>query len=72
MPDAAVNEERNREAYELIYMIRSAADIVEQAIRIEDPASKKALQAAAKTLLQNAVDRMDESVATSAADDEED
>ena len=67
------NEERNKEAFEVGDLIHSAANIVEQAIRMEDPDSKKALQAAAKTLLQKAIDRLDESVGTAIADaDEED
>lgn len=65
-------EEKNREAFEVGDLIHSAANIVEQAIRMEDPDSKKALQAAAKTLLQKAIDRLDESVGTAVADDEED
>lgn len=67
-----VNEEKDREAYDLASLIRSAADIAEQAVRNENATSKKALQAAAKTLLQQALDRMDESVGTTIADEEED
>lgn len=67
-----VSEEKEKEAYEVSAMIRSASDIVEQAIRMDDPSSKKALQTAAKTLLQKAIDRLDESVGTAIADDEED
>lgn len=67
-----VNEEKDREAYDLASLIRSAADIAEQAVRNESATSKKALQAAAKTLLQQALDRMDESVGTTIADEEED
>ena len=66
-----VNEEKDREAYDLASLIRSAADIAEQAVRNENAASKKALQAAAKTLLQQALDRMDESVGMTIADEEE-
>ena len=64
-------DEKNKEAYEVGDLIHSAANIVEQAIRIEDPDSKKALQAAAKTLLQKAIDRLDESVGTAVADDDD-
>lgn len=64
-------EEKSREAYEVGDLIHAAANIVEQAIRMEDADSKKALQAAAKTLLQKAIDRLDESVATSIADEED-
>lgn len=62
---------REREAYELSELIHSAGRVVETAIKTEDPASKKALRDAAKTLLQNAIARMDESVATSLADEED-
>lgn len=65
-------DEKNKEAYEVGDLIHSAANIVEQAIRMEDPDSKKALRDAAKTLLQKAIDRLDESVGTEVADDEED
>lgn len=66
-----VNEEKDREAYDLASLIRSAADIAEQAVRNENTNSKTALQAAAKTLLQQALDRMDKSVGTTIADEEE-
>lgn len=66
-----VEDEKNKEAYEVGDLIHGAASIVEQAIRMEDADSKKALQAAAKTLLQKAIDRMDESVATTIADEED-
>lgn len=64
-------DEKNKEAYEVGDLIHSAANIVEQAIRMEDPDSKKALQAAAKTLLQKAINRLDESVGAAVADDED-
>ena len=64
-------EEKNKEAYEVGDLIHSAANIVEQAIRMEDSDSKKALRDAAKTLLQKAIDRLDESVGTAVADDED-
>lgn len=64
-------DEKNKEAYEVGDLIHSAANIVEQAIRMDDPDSKKALQGAAKTLLQKAIDRLDESVGTAIADDED-
>ena len=64
-------EERNKEAFEVGDLIHSAANIVEQAIRMEDPDSKKALQNAAKTLLQKAIARLDESVGASDADEDD-
>lgn len=66
-----VEDEKQKEAFDVSELIHSAARIVEQAIQIDDPASKKALQTAAKTLLQNAIDRMDESVAASIEDEED-
>lgn len=65
-------EIKGREAVDLGELIHSAAGVVEQAIRMDDPKSKRALQEAAKTLLQNAIDRMDESVGAAVADEEED
>lgn len=65
------NEVRDREAWEVGDIIRNAAGIVETAIKTDDSASKKALQVAAKQLLQNAIDRLDESVGTAVADDDE-
>ena len=65
-----VNEEKNQQAWEVGDMIRNAAGLVENAIKVEDAASKKALRDAAKALLKAATDRLDESVGTSI--DEED
>jgi len=67
-----VNEEKDREAWEVSDMIRSAGGIVETALRAEDEASRKALRDAAKTILQQAIARMDESVGASDADEEDD
>lgn len=66
-----VNEEKDREAWEVSDMIRSAGGIVETALRAEDDASRKALRDAAKTILQQAIARMDESVGASDADEED-
>lgn len=66
-----VEDEKSKEAFEVGDMIHAASNIVEQAIRINDPDSKKALQAAAKALLQTAISRMDESVGTAIADEED-
>ena len=65
-------EIKGREAMDLGELIHSAAGVVEQAIRMDDPKSKRALQEAAKTLLQNAIDRMDESIGAAVANIEED
>ena len=67
-----VNEQKDREAWEVSDMIRSAGGIVETALRAEDEASRKALRDAAKTILRQAIARMDESVGASDADEEED
>ena len=66
-----VNEEKDREAWEVSDMIRSAGGIVETALRAEDDASRKALRDAAKTILEQAIARLDESVGESDAEDEE-
>lgn len=66
-----VNEEKDREAWEVSDMIRSAGSIVETALRAEDDASRKALRDAAKTILKQAIARMDESVGASDADEED-
>ena len=58
-------------ADEIGEQLHSAARIIEQAITIDDVASKKALQNAAKVLIDNAMARFDESIGTSVADDED-
>lgn len=63
-------EKRDKEAFEVSDIIRNAANLVEQAIRNDDPASKKALQSAAKILLNQAIARMDESVAAEIDDED--
>lgn len=65
------NEARDREAWEVSDMIRSAGGIVETALRAEDEASRKALRDAAKTILQQAIARLDESVGASDADEDD-
>lgn len=65
-------ERKDREAWEVSDMIRSAGGIVETALRAEDEASRKALRDAAKTILQQAIARLDESVGASDADEEDD
>lgn len=67
-----VSEERDQEAWEVSDMIRSAGNVVENALRAQDEASRKALRDAAKVILQQAITRLDESVGASDADDEED
>ena len=65
------NELKNKEAWEVGDMIRSAGGIVETALRAEDEASREALRDAAKTILQQAIARLDESVGTSDADEDD-
>ena len=65
------NEIRDREAWEVSDMIRSAGDIVSTALRAEDEASRKTLRDAAKTILQQAVARLDESVGATDADEDD-
>ena len=67
----SVNEQKDQEAWEVSDMIRSAGNIVETALRAEDEASRKALRDAAKTILIKAIDRLDESVGTSDADEDD-
>jgi len=64
-------ERKDREALEVGDMIRAAGGIVENALRVEDEASRKALRDAAKTILQQAIARLDESVGASDADEED-
>lgn len=64
-------ERKDREAWEVSDMIRSAGGIVETALRAEDEASRKALRDAAKTILQQAIARLDESVGASDADEDD-
>lgn len=64
-------EQKNQEAWEVGDMIRSAGGIVETALRAEDEASRKALRDAAKTILQQAIARLDESVGATDADEDD-
>ena len=66
-----VNEQKDQEAWEVSDMIRSAGNIVEIALRAEDEASRKALRDAAKTILIKVIDRLDESVGASDADEDD-
>lgn len=64
-------ERKDREAWEVGDMIRAAGGIVENALRAEDEPSREALRDAAKTILQQAIARLDESVGASDADEED-
>lgn len=65
------NDVKAKAAMEVGDMIHSAAGIVEQAMRIEDPASKKALKDAAKQLLKTAIARLDEETGAAKAEEED-
>ena len=64
------NEVRDREAWEVSDMVRTAGNIVETALRAEDEASRNALRNAAKTILSQAIARLDESVGMIDEEDE--
>lgn len=68
----AVEDPREKTAREVCSMIRSAAEIAETAIRSEDPDVEKSLRGSAKVLLATASKRLDESVGTAVADEEDD
>ena len=67
-----VEDPRDKTTREVCGMIRSAAEIAETAIRSEDPDVEKSLRSSAKVLLQTATKKLDESVGTAAADEEDD
>lgn len=62
---------QEKEAISIADQIHDAARIMESAITIESVDSKKALSTAAKTLIDDAMARFDESIGTSIADDED-
>ena len=64
-------DNKEKEAMSIADQIHDAARLVENAIRSEDVSSKKALQSAAKVLIDNAMARFDESIGASIADDED-
>ena len=70
--DNMIIDPKIKEAESIEDQIHDAARLMGQAIKNDDAASKKALQNAAKVLIDNALKRFDESIGTSVADDEED
>lgn len=70
--DGMMIDPKIKEAESVEEQMHDAARLMGQAIRNEDVASKKALQSAAKVLIDTAMKRFDESIGTSIADDEED
>lgn len=69
--DDIMMDPKEKEAMSISEQIHDAARLVENAIRNEDVSSKKALQSAAKVLIDNAMARFDESIGASIADDED-
>lgn len=67
-----VEDLREKTANEIRHMIHSAADVAEMAIRSEDPAVQESMRASARVLLETATKKLDESVGTAAADEEDD
>jgi hypothetical protein len=66
-----VEDERLRTADEVCDMIHSAANVVRTALTSTDKKAEEALRKAAKTLLTTAIKRLDESVGTAIADEED-
>ena len=69
--DGMIMDPKVKEAESIEDQMHDAARLMGQAIRNEDAASKKALQSAAKVLIDTAMKRFDESIGTSIADDDE-
>lgn len=69
--DGMMIDPKIKEAESVEEQMHDAARLMGQAIRNEDVASKKALQNAAKVLIDTAMARFDESIGTSIADDED-
>ena len=69
--DDIMMDPKVKEAESIEDQIHSAARIMGQAITIDDTESKKALQNAAKVLIETAMKRFDESIGTSIADEED-
>lgn len=67
-----VEDPREKTANEIRHMIHSAADVAEMAIRSEDPAVQESMRASARVLLDAATKKLDESVGTAVADEEDD
>ena len=70
--DNMIIDPKIKEAESIEDQMHDAARLMGQAIKNDDAASKKALQSAAKVLIDTAMKRFDESIGTSVADDEED
>ena len=69
--DGMIIDPKVKEAESIEDQMHDAARLMAQAIRNEDADSKKALQSAAKVLIDTAMKRFDESIGASIADDDE-
>ena len=69
--DDMIMDPKVKEAESIEDQMHDAARLMAQAIRNEDADSKKALQSAAKVLIDTAMKRFDESIGASIADDDE-
>lgn len=69
--DGMILDPKVKEADSIEDQMHDAARLMGQAIRNDDPDSKKALQGAAKVLIDTAMKRFDESIGASIADDED-
>ena len=67
----ALEDPREKTAAEIRHLIHSAADVADTAIRSEDPAVEESLRTSAKVLLQTALKKLDESVGTAVADEDD-
>lgn len=68
----AVEDPREKMAQDLCETIHSAARLAETAVRSEDPTVENALKTSARVLLETAIKKLDESVGTAVADEEDD
>ena len=69
--DNMIIDPKIKEAESIEDQVHDAARLMGQAVRNDDAASKKALQSAAKVLIDTAMKRFDESIGTSLADDDD-
>lgn len=69
--DNMIIDPKIKEAESIEDQVHDAARLMGQAVRNDDAASKKALQSAAKVLIDTAMKRVDESIGTSLADDDD-
>ena len=68
----AVEDPREKMALDLCETIHNAARLAETAVRSEDPTVENALKTSARVLLEAAIKKLDESVGTAVADEDDD